>query len=58
MTTLQKHRMELRWQQIETLKKIAAELRVIMATCVDASATSDLTDAILSTNKVLRKLKA
>jgi hypothetical protein len=58
MTTLQKHKMELRWQQMLTLKRLSSELRQVMFTCVDASATSDLTDAILSTNKALRKLKA
>lgn len=58
MSKLQLHKLELRIQQIAILKNLAMELRQVMFNCVDASASNDLTDAILATNKALRKLKA
>lgn len=58
MTTLQSYKAEIRWQQFLTVKKLAAELRLAMLNCDDDSAIEDLTNALVNTNKALRKLKA
>lgn len=58
MTRLQSYKVEIRWQQFLTVKRLAAELRLAMLNCDDDSAIEDLTNALVNINKALRKLKA
>lgn len=58
MTDLQIYKMELKATQIAILKKMAADLRQVSFQSVDASAYTDLIDAVVSINKALRKLKS
>lgn len=58
MSTLQNYKAELRAQKFNTMKNMAAQLREFILTSKDASANDDLTNAVVSINKALKKLKA